>query len=101
MEIRTWHGICVTLSFLSQIMIDQKDNIYHCHMQILIDQKDSRSLNLCILHYMSRRAFPHENENEFVVFVPLLNFKLAPFQFEIADLEWQEMIERRLIKVRV
>lgn len=88
----------MTLSFLSQIMIDQKDNIYHCLMQIMIDQKDSRSLNLC---YMSRRAFPHENENEFVVFVPLLNFKLAPFQFENADLEWQEMIERRLIKVRV
>lgn len=89
----------MTLSFLLQIMIDQKDNFYHCLMQIMIDQKDSRSLNLCILHYMSRRAFPHENE--FVVFVPLLNFKLAPFQFEIADLEWQEMIERTLIKVRV
>lgn len=91
----------MTLSFLSKIMIDQKDNFYHCLMQIMIDQKDSRSLKLCILQYMSRRAFPHENENEFVVFVPLLNFKLTPFQFEIADLEWQEMIERTLIKVRV
>lgn len=44
-----------------------------------------------------------EYENEFDVLISslLLNFKLTPFSFEFADLEWREMIELTLIIVRV